>query len=285
MSDRPWLGVPGFDGIDLGPVRIGGPGLGNLLFPWARCAAAVARFGGRLVWPTWTAIKPARILRCDPDQRWYGGLFVPPIDAICGCRAAIIRLGKRPVQVVKHHELMPEFEPGQLYVFRGMTSLFAPLWDYRDYIRNAFFAMCRAKHLASSTATIAIHVRLGDFARSVPGAQIVSNNTSIPIAWYRQALETAMGLPDAPAAALVYSDGTDEELATLLADPRVRRAPKASPVRDLTAMARSPMIITSNSTYSMWAAFLSDSGTRVLGADAKPSEYRLDHINYLPIPI
>ena len=52
----PIYAYPRLSKTDLLFVRIGGDGLGNLLFKWARCLAAAERHGWRMIWPTWPSM-------------------------------------------------------------------------------------------------------------------------------------------------------------------------------------------------------------------------------------
>lgn len=61
MRDRnqlPVFAFPRLSKTDLLFIRVGGNGLGNLMFTWARCLAASQRHGWQMVWPTWQSFKP-----------------------------------------------------------------------------------------------------------------------------------------------------------------------------------------------------------------------------------
>jgi hypothetical protein len=54
----------------------------------------------------------------------------------------------------------------------------------------------------------------------------------------------------------VFSDGTDEELAALLALPAVQRRDYGSGLGDMLGLSRSKLLIASGSTFSMWGSYL-----------------------------
>jgi hypothetical protein len=55
---------------------------------------------------------------------------------------------------------------------------------------------------------------------------------------------------------IVYSDGTAEQLAKLLALPNVTRAAKQESVTDLLCMTKSAALVASGSGFSLWSSFL-----------------------------
>ena len=72
-------------------------------------------------------------------------------------------------------------------------------------------------------------------------------------AWGQKWTVTRAGR-DVPAQ--VFSDGSDEELAGLLALPAVRRMDYGSGLGDMLGLSRSRLLIASGSTFSMWGSYL-----------------------------
>ena len=106
---------------------------------------------------------------------------------------------------------------------------------------------------------IGIHVRLGDFTKvSDPsGIRPDQNNIRLPLSWYVEKLkQLRAGLGEMPAT--VFSDGSDDELAELLAQPNVSRAQKQSAVTDMLSIAQASVLISSGSGFSLWGAFLGE---------------------------
>lgn len=92
---------------------------------------------------------------------------------------------------------------------------------------------------------IAIHVRMGDY----------SANWRIPIEWFKSIIENALKL-NPQQKFLIFSDGTDEELAMLTALPNTERVFYGNAYADMIAISRCKMLIASDSTFSCWGAFL-----------------------------
>ena len=81
---------PRLSKTDLWFVRIGGDGLGNLLFNWARCLSVSRHNGWRMVWPTWKSHKPKN-RRVNPyDHRLYDDLFRPTESYVHGIAKPLV---------------------------------------------------------------------------------------------------------------------------------------------------------------------------------------------------
>ena len=65
-----------FSKIDLFDFRLGGPGLGNLLFPWARGVIFARKNNIPVLSPNWKTFKIGTYLRSEKDKRTYNDLFV-----------------------------------------------------------------------------------------------------------------------------------------------------------------------------------------------------------------
>jgi hypothetical protein len=248
---------PKFDGVDCSFFRLGGPGLGNLLFPWARAHLMQHKFGGKVLRPVWGQIKLGPILRNEPDKRSYFGQFMRGEHEAEFAETLMTRF---------HRSAIAEdaFDAGaceeSLVEFSGMKNLFAPLYGHRDIILERFCSIIRSFNTiqVSTSPYIAVHVRLGDFAAPKVGAgpEQGKTNTRIQIEWYRGALEhTRDYLGDSRIPAKVFSDGTDSELAALLATPGTTRAAFAPAAHHILAMSRGIALVASGSTFSMWSSF------------------------------
>jgi len=82
------------------------------------------------------------------------------------------------------------------------------------------------------------------------------NNSVLPLEWYIGALKAVRTRAGRDVPAQVFSDGSDEELAGLLALPAVRRMDYGSGLGDMLGLSRSRLLIASGSTFSMWGSYL-----------------------------
>jgi hypothetical protein len=253
---------PRLSKFDLGFVRLLGPGLGNLLFPWARCVVACRRRHLIPLAPTWPQIKFGPLLRREPDKRTYAGLFEPRSGEVTGLRK---------MRLLMTAERIPEWMPTRatevrgrepaIVEFAGMNGLFGPFLDEHAFILEQLRAMTKPAILEAGDRIcpqIGIHVRFGDFSspRNDEERRTGRRSTRLPIDWYIRALQNLRTSTGCNLEASLFSDGLDEELWPLLALQGVTRVTAGSSVADLLAMSRSKILIASGSTFSMWASYL-----------------------------
>ena len=81
---------PFFGNKDLGLIRFGGAGLGNILIPWARAVISCERSNFTLINPTWPSLKIGPLLRRESDLRFYGNLFRPIPGSVTGVRKLLL---------------------------------------------------------------------------------------------------------------------------------------------------------------------------------------------------
>lgn len=255
----PVFAYPRLSKTDLLFVRIGGNGLGNLMFTWARCLAAARRHGWRMIWPTWGSFKPKN-WRVNPyDHRTYFDVFRPQGQYVTGWR--------KPWSLARYRWI-PEAQalergapPGSVVEFRGMEGMFRPFLDDHRLVYDELLEIAQPQHLRAlddtDPAPIGIHVRRGDFVQQGSYEQMISqHNSLLPLEWYVGALQAARVAAGREVRAYVFSDGTSEELAPLLGLPAVERADYGSGLGDMLGLSRSRLLIASGSTFSMWGSYL-----------------------------
>jgi hypothetical protein len=239
-------------GPDLGLVRIGGMGLANLLFIWARCLVQAKRYGLKRISPTWPQVCRGPWLRNDPDKRTYHDLFHSAPDEVTGISRLRLLGGNKRVPETELGRAIPE---GSIVTFRGIGGYLTPSIPYRDLVCAELLGIVRTKHKRALdtgfSPDVAIHVRLGDFANADPGR----GNSRLDLNWYMGILKR-MRENLGPLSAVVFSDGTDEELAPLLSIDGVSRVSCGSSIADIIGLSRARVLIASGSTFSMWPSFI-----------------------------
>lgn len=240
-----------------------GPGLGNILFPWARSVVAARRLGARPIFPCWPQIRLRALarFRWRRDSRTYAGLFRNPGTYADGFEKlhAVLRLPRLAESSLSKSQLLRE----AIIVFEEREGLFAPILDQHALVRDELISITRPEHLkglfTARNDSIAVHVRLGDFAVPENGeSQIRSGgpNLRIPLDWYGSAIAACRRALGYEASVRIFSDGSDEELRPLLEISGVRRASFGTSIGDLHALSAAPLFIASGSTFSMWASYL-----------------------------
>lgn len=249
---------PRLIGHDYLLFRVLGRGLGNLLFPWARALVHAQANGCRLITPTWPQLRIGPWLRRESDTRMYPRLFQRVPDSLSGARrlATLLRAPRVPEGDAARAR------DGDVIEFTGMEGLFDAIVEDHALVNAALWRMTRRPHRGGLDFdfgnSVCLHVRLGDFKQAASEQALHRGdwNTRIPIGWYQDMLRAIRAQQGEDVTAYVFSDGTDEELAPLLAMPRCRRLGFGSAIADMLALSRSRLLIASGSTFSAWASYL-----------------------------
>lgn len=227
--------------------RLGGNGLANSLFVFARALLLADRFDLELIDPPWLNIEKAPWLRGDKDKRLYAGLFRHVGVRGLG-KLALFATGRQLSEDAFASTAVPETI---LRVSRIKSIGFAPLVPHAERVRELLLAATRPAVLRSVNEfdfsnCVAVHVCRGDYAP----------DWRTPTDWYETLIrQIAQAFPDTRF--LLFSDGTNKELTPLL-------APAESPARfffgkalaDIWAISRCRALIRSMSTFSDWSAFV-----------------------------
>jgi len=237
-------------------------GLANRLFPWARCRIYARAHGVQMLAQQWAQVPLGTLLRGEKDLRTYTNLFQPHSADIGGLKSAYIRMRARKLPEPGSLVSPVSRPPGlHLVVFEGMRGQFAPINPWHALLHDELLAITRPQWREKARAVpgpfIGLHVRRGDFQR-ISGATDLAkaDNTMTPTRWFVDTLRAARDALPSPLPAVVTSDGTDEELRELLAEPGIQRVDTGSAIGDLLVLARSRVLLASGSSFSAWASFL-----------------------------
>lgn len=240
-----------------------GPGLGNILFPWARSVVAARRLGARPIFPCWPQIRLRALVRFRwrRDSRTYAGLFRNPGTYADGFEKlnAVLRLPRLAESSLSKSQMESE----AIFVFEEREGLFDPILDQHALVRDELISITRPEHLngflAARDNSIAVHVRLGDFTvpeNGEPQIRSGAPNLRIPLDWYANAITACRRALGYEASVRIFSDGSDQELRPLLDISGVRRTSFGTSIGDLHALSVASLFIASGSTFSMWASYL-----------------------------
>lgn len=253
-----------------------GAGLGNELVPWARAYLMAQVLGAHCMKPAFGA-----------NARGYGQHFGTPRTDFAWHRLmakALPRVHFGEADFEQHGggdvvQAFSRFANAQgLRERRPLLVTTDGLWGglnhiarAREFVRGTLYgSRYAAANLAQQAArlnpdalTVAMHVRLGDFATSAPNLESYRGrfNCALPLAWFmdighqlRASFGDAMQFQ-------IFSDGTAAQLAPLQAalNPVDTRCALPTDVSDLLAMSQADLLVCSVSSYSVWAAALSSS--------------------------
>jgi hypothetical protein len=257
----PRLGV-----LDNGFFRIGGPGLGNLLFPWARAVILAKRLGLPLLSATWPQFKTGPLFRGEKDTRTYMRLFRPLGDEISGFQKTWLlgRMPRFPENILgKRKGMIPD---RGLVEVEGMGNFFQPLLPSQSLLKSRLLEMLRPGVFSTApdpNPFIAVHIRLGDFSipSSLKEIQSGKGSRRLPLDWYRRVIENVRKGAGKNFPARIFSDGSREQLGDLLSLPDTTLQKQGTSIGDILIMSESSILVASASTFSMWASFLGQAST------------------------
>lgn len=242
--------------VDLGLLRIGGTGLGNLLLTWAEFAVGTGKYGLIPIAPTWPQFKLGPLARNESDKRFYRDLFVKAPAEVGGIKklkllstlpripAADFAKGSCPRPLANSRGVLVEFD--------NAGALFGRILEDHAFVRSELLRITRAKHQIGLEhdfrQSISAHIRLGDFRAESLGT---------PINWYARAITEVRRAIGSDLPVYVFSDGQDAELRPILNIPGTKRLGFGSSIADLWALSSADILIASGgSTFSKWAAYL-----------------------------
>ncbi|WJV61427.1 alpha-1,2-fucosyltransferase [Pectobacteriaceae bacterium CE70] len=259
MKSNKIICYPKVSRYEFGNYGIGGPGLGNMLFPWSRACVFARDNHGILLSPAWAQIKPARLLRGDMDRRNYSGYFKHNNEYWSGLKKIMAIFTTRIIDESQRHKAV--LQNSVIVKFEGMATLFEEIKSESAFIRQELLNITREEHknalCEDFSRTLCVHIRLGDFQAPTP--QALSNgqtNTRIPLSWYIKCVEKIRAQYPMPLKVCVFSDGSNEELGEMLSMKDTYRADYGSAVADLLALSCGKILVASGSTFSMWASYL-----------------------------
>jgi hypothetical protein len=239
-------------------------GLGNKLFPWARCRAFALEHGIDMLAPNWMQLRLGPFLRADRDKRLYANLFkLAPPGYVSGLLGRVLSLTGRAVdEPADLHAPPPDRAANVTVIFRGERDHFGALNGRHDGLLHELRSMTREHWVrradAAGPVAIGIHVRRGDFAEaSRADDYILRGGLRTPIAWFASRLRAIRAACGFTVPATVVSDAPDHALRELLSEDAVVRVDTGSAVGDLLVLSRAKVLLASGgSSFSAWAAFL-----------------------------
>lgn len=251
-----------------------GAGLGNELIPWARAYVAATVLGAELRAPAFGL-----------NQRRYWRHFGTPRHDWLTQRAlaAVLPVVEFSVQdyadsgsndlptAIRQHAARHHLHERRAYLWRtsGMWGGYHHLAEARDFVRATLHrsrfapANLLALHgrLDPARITVGMHVRLGDFLNAEGAENYRSRfNVALPLAWYVRIAQGIREQLGEQVQFLVVSDGTPEQLAPLTGPLGAVTTcdMQDTDCSDLLALSACDLLVCSVSSYSAWAAFLSD---------------------------
>lgn len=271
-------------------IRISGPGLGNLLFPWARAVVFAHKHNLKMLSTSWSQYNIGPYLRKEDDKRRYNNLFYK--DGKNGLAKIWSILSKRTIDEVEL--VQGQFYKDSLIVFNGLGAYFEGLIEHNELISESLLKIIRRNHLevleGFQNNAIAVHVRLGDFAEPPSMNELKRGawNYRIPLDWYVYVIRQVREYIGKDVPVYVFSDGSYDQLNLLIRENNVELKTFGSAISDMIAISKCRLLIGSGSTYSMWGSFLGQvpslwfPGLMRTNLLKNGLEYEIDYDQHLP---
>jgi hypothetical protein len=243
-----------------------GSGIGNRLFPWARCVRFADRTGVPMLAPHWFQPRIGPLLRGGiAFQAYHRQILLAGLFRSAGYVGGItrFRVERSWPRRVNTNGVDDQVEPDVLYSFEGDANHFADLVGQRTFLLERLRRDTRPRWTALAermAAPIVINVRAGrDFRPAVSSSDyFTKGGVRTPNDWFVACLKSIRRLAGATVPAVVVSDGAETDLREILAEPAVRFARPGCAASDLLTLASARVLVGSGgSSFSAWGAFLS----------------------------
>ncbi len=228
-------------------IRIGGAGLGNILFPWAKALVYSKQYNLKQIPTTWRAIKFGTFLRKEKDKRLYYNLFKE----------------KNNIGFIKKFFLL-NFS-NKVKFFNSMDNLFDDFKFEHKYVKGQLIKIINPIHLSQISnfnhKFIGVHIRRGDFLISQDESELRNGlwNYRVPTKWYLSLIKKLKQYTNLPI--YIFSDTYCEDLLDIIELENCKYISTGSAISDMIALSKSKLLLTSGSTFSMWSSFLGQSHT------------------------
>lgn len=253
------------------------------------------KYNLRPIFPTFSQIKIGPILRGEPDYRWYLSFFEPTNIYVAGLTKYFLLTSHKKITQDQFIRDYPAIEDEMIVVVEGMEDYFAQILSEYEFVRNELISITRQKHRKGLefdfAKSITLHIRLGDFQPPTEEKLRRGEFVRMPLDWYIDFVvsiraETGTNIP-----CFVFTNGRTEEISELLRLGNVEILSFGSAIADLLAMSRANVLVSSASTYAMWASFLGRMPTIYFPGQIKQNLF-FDRPNYeiewekgMPLPL
>lgn len=245
---------------------------------WAHALVFAKINNLELITERWWRFRWGAIIRGEKKKRFYKNYFIETPWKT--------RMKMRFDLLVSPRELDPEIKiiqntVNKIFIFTKTSrdrNLFKYLYPHSEFIKNELFELLKGrlkeKHSKCKSPVIGIHIRRGDFKIGNP---ITSNQFFIDaINAIRETVKEILPV-------IVFTDAEENELKDILDLPEISISKNEEDILDILQMSKSKFLILSqSSTFSYWAAFLSE-GLVIISSDDWQNKIKENMGNYFEI--
>lgn len=247
-----------------------GAGLGNEVIPWGKAFIGAQELGLRCLHPAWGANSRGYAHEFGTTRLdWIGYRLLRVLPTVTISDELVETTGARfdyqtAIRVLAENENWKRRGPLVLQ-HQSMAGGYLSISSARHFLQAqtiftpAAVASAYSEHRQSHALRVVLHVRAGDFSAGNDDPSPGEFNVSIPIDWYRQVAKAIRASFDGAIEMHVLSDTESPELAALRRSVGASARVVRSSLGDLEFMAHADLLVCSISSFSLLAAFLSNS--------------------------
>lgn len=246
--------------------RIGGAGLGNLLFTYAEALVLSKKYEIDLIWPTWGTMPLTRndfIFWKGRDKRSYFNIFENNSKYIDGFEKAKILLTNK--KIINPNDIQ-KIEAGVIVVDKNPIKFTGKLYEnlkpYREYIYDDLYRnLSKNNQLRIDNINFddgfVVQIRMDDFKKvSLEQLKQGKDNVRIPLEWFENIIKQIRKIANKNVKVYLMSDGSDRALKSIYELGNVERFDLDNSICNILAMSKAKLMVVSGSTYSLWSRFL-----------------------------
>ena len=232
-------------------------GLGNLLLIWAKARIFASKNNLDLVVSSWGFFRLGPWLRRENKKRIYTGYFKNSFS-LNHLKSQYLSF-LYPKVVISEIRKLTRDELAKDLIFEINSSilnedLFGDIRENRELIKNELLKLVNPFLLKSITKysdpVIGIHIRRGDFKHGNPITQNI---------YFINIIKAIRLICNYDVPATIFTDADESEILDILSLNSVSLAEKKEDILDILILSKSRILVLSrSSTFSYWAAFLSD---------------------------
>lgn len=228
-------------------------GLGNKLFIWAQCVLFAKRNHFDYAVSGWFRFHIRTLFKIillrEKRHEYYLSPFKSDLVDNVFFLVLYFRKGKH-INQAQCGDLISSYDGPYVFSQMNFEDYFLVLREHRHLLVTVFGDSLKKKYVPlAEVYEIGIHIRRDDF---------IALGLDTPLNYFKEVLKGIREYIGFSVRAKVYSDGSKEELLDVLNMPDIVFHEVVNPMNDMIEMSRSKILILSaNSTFGMWAAFLS----------------------------
>lgn len=257
-------------------AKISKTGLGNCMLVWAHALVFAKINNLELITERWWRFRWGAIIRGEKKKRFYKNYFIEtPLKTRMKMKFDLLVSPGDPdpeIKIIQNTE-------NKIFIFTKTSrddNLFKYLYPHSEFIKKELLELLtdplKKKYSKCESPVIGIHIRRGDFKIINP---ITSNQFFIEaIHAIRETVKEVLPVT-------VFTDAEENEITDILELPGISISRNEEDILDILQMSKSKFLVLSrSSTFSYWAAFLSE-GLVIMSEDDWQKQIKLQGEKYI----